>query len=106
MKKEITWADVSLFLTKEITDHEETISLNNSAKINYSAMRMPMWTVYTDKTSDYPGKYVARLFDLDHPTKYVIVRETVQDIRDQFPDWMACIGRGDEDDPVILEVSI
>ena len=26
MKKEITWADVSLFLTKEITDHEETIS--------------------------------------------------------------------------------
>ena len=36
---------------------------------------IPVITVYRSP-KEYPGKYVARLFDLDRPTRFVFVADT------------------------------
>ena len=65
---------------------------------------LSMWTVYRSPR-DYPGKYVARRFELDRPTMDVIVDDALDNVRalmerrglyrlDRYPD----------DDPVIVEV--
>lgn len=82
------------------------IVLHDSSEINYKRMTIPSWTIYSKGTIEYPGRFVARLFDLSEPLHFVITGDTVQSIRDKFPDFMCCIGRDPEDSPVILETWI
>lgn len=66
---------------------------------------MPCITVYASP-SDYPGWYVARLFDLGHPLNVHIRRRTVEEIRAdiirKFPG-MIPFAPGAEDDSHIVE---
>jgi hypothetical protein len=39
----------------------------------FQGMRMPIITVYYSPL-DFPGMYVARLFDIEKPTKYYALR--------------------------------
>lgn len=71
----------------------------------YGRMEMPIISVTYD-TKDYPGQYAARLFDTEKPTQYVIVKGTLEDIRELIPGYFRNIGRTPEDDPVIVEVWI
>lgn len=65
---------------------------------------LPLVTVYYN-TSDFPGKYLARLWDMDKPTPYAVVRDTLDLIRLSIPtSFMSNLGRQPLDDPNIVEV--
>ena len=67
-----------------------------------------MWTVY-DNPADYPGKFVARLFDIRYgaprPTASIIVMEDLEKLRDvlQFEMGLVKLMRSPEDEPQIVE---
>jgi hypothetical protein len=64
-----------------------------------------LWTVYENPT-DYPGKFVARLFDGTTPTANVIIADDLETIRDmmRFKYGMVKLMRSPCDDPKIVEV--
>jgi hypothetical protein len=69
---------------------------------------LAMWTVY-ENPKDYPGKFVARRFDVDadgpKPSASVIIMDDLDDLRDILAHQMhlVCLTRNEEDDPVIVE---
>jgi hypothetical protein len=71
---------------------------------NYKTIvkRMPIVVVYKN-TKDYPGQFVARLWDLITPTEVVVVKGTLEEIRNEIPKGFVNIGRMSFDDPVIVE---
>lgn len=64
---------------------------------------IPMIVVYKNP-SDYPDKYIARLWDLDKPTEFIAVKDTLEEIRSAIPCRFVNNGRRPNDDPVIVEV--
>lgn len=62
------------------------------------------WTVYKHP-SDYPGKYVARLFLGETPTASVVIADDLETIRDiMVRDFhLVCLTRLPADDPKIIE---
>lgn len=64
---------------------------------------VPIITVYKNPT-DYPGKYVARVFDLERPTNMAAVADTYEDLLEAIPTGMMVrMERNPKDDPVIVE---
>jgi hypothetical protein len=67
-----------------------------------------MWTVY-DSPSDYPGQFVARLFEVDgdgpRATGSMVVADDIEKLRNMFEFEMGLVKlmRSPEDDPVIVE---
>ena len=78
-------------------DFEKAISDND--------IKIPLITIYYNP-SDYPGKYVARLFDCSNPTHYIVLADTLENIRQSIPPTMRCFRRHPDDDPCIVEVWI
>ena len=80
------------------------IVMDSFLDVNLSQLcRVPIITVYKN-TSDYPDKYVARLWDIhNRPTKFVMLKDSVEGIRDNIPKIMVRLERNTEDDPVIVE---
>lgn len=64
---------------------------------------MPLITVYHDP-ADYPQKYVARLWDVNKPTCYVALADSLREVRAAIPAGMSNMGRSEQDDPSIVEV--
>lgn len=64
--------------------------------------RAPIICVY-NSPEDYPGKFVARLWDLDKPTRYIAVAETLEAIREIIPDGMIRFSRDERDSHCIVE---
>ena len=63
--------------------------------------------VVCKNTSDYPGKYTARLWDIHKkPTRFVLVKEKIEEIRRCIPPHMARFEPESIDDPVIVETWI
>ena len=69
---------------------------------------LAMWTVY-DNPTDYPGKFVARRFDVDgegpKPSSSVIIMDDLDKLRDVlcYELHLTCLCRNEEDDPKIVE---
>ncbi|SFM14286.1 hypothetical protein [Pelosinus propionicus] len=67
---------------------------------------IPIIVVYKNP-SDYLGKYVARLWYSDKPTEFVIVRDTLADVRSAIPaGFFIRVAPSVDDDPVIVEMWI
>lgn len=66
---------------------------------------MPIITIFNSPT-DYPGKYVARVFDVDKPTTLAAVADTYEELMQAIPAGMVRLERNEKDDPVILETWI
>lgn len=66
---------------------------------------MPIIAIFKSPT-DYPGKYVARVFDLDRPTNLAAVADTYEELMEAIPPGMVKLERHDKDDPVIVETWI
>jgi hypothetical protein len=69
--------------------------------------RLPIWVVYRPTTSDFKGRWVARMhlpFPEPEATDTVLVGETLEGVRSQLPRGLVCIGRQPEDAPEIEEV--
>lgn len=65
-----------------------------------------MYTVYKNP-SDYPGKYVVRIFHGEIPEeKPLCVEDTLEAARSHIPPGLVHLHRTHEDDPVILETWI
>ncbi len=82
----------------------EDIILNGAfdpARIRKTA-QVPIICIY-EHPSDYPDKFVARLYDLTHPTRYVVLTDTLEEARKAVPGEMFCFPRDQKDDPVIVE---
>lgn len=65
-----------------------------------------MWTVY-ERPSDFPERYVARLFVLDKPTDRVMFAATLAEIREKIEaahPGLICLPRQASDEPQIVEV--
>ena len=67
--------------------------------------RLPLICVYKNP-ADYPGKYVARLWDVDKPTTLVVLANSLEQIRAVRPPEMIIMQRQINDDPVIVETWI
>jgi hypothetical protein len=69
---------------------------------------LAMWAVY-DNPSDYPGKFVARRFDVDaagpRPSMSIIIMDDLDKLREMlaFELHLTCLTRSPEDDPKIVE---
>lgn len=71
---------------------------------------MPLITIYKNP-ADYPGKFIARLFDIKkgkhRPTEIVVVADNLFEIRKKIPrEQMFIIDRDPQDDPCIVEMWI
>jgi hypothetical protein len=68
--------------------------------------RVPIVAVY-ENPSDYPGKYVARLWDIQRrPTRYVMVKDDLESIRNNIPKTMKRMEPCPQDDPILVETWI
>jgi hypothetical protein len=83
------------------------IVIDNFLHMNMrTIVRVPIIAVY-DNPTDYPGKYVARLWDIKNkPTNIVVVKDSLEAVRKAIPEGMHRIGRHSTDDPVIVETWI
>jgi endonuclease V-like protein UPF0215 family len=79
----------------------KSFDLNRFSKLT----RIPLICVYRSP-SDYPGKYIARLWDVDRPTNVIAIAESLEEIREAKPAEMAILQRYPSDDPVIVETWI
>lgn len=80
------------------------LQLENFENLDVSDLKMPMIVIYNNDTKDYPGMFVARLFDLNSPTNCVVIKPTYEEIYDVIPQHMVKMDRSQIDDPVIKEV--
>ena len=63
----------------------------------------PIITIFNSPT-DYPGKYVARVFDVGRPTNLAAVADTYEELLEAIPTGqMLRMERAPNDDPVIVE---
>lgn len=69
------------------------------------SISLQMYVIYKNP-SDYPNKYVARLYQHFRPTDKCIVADTFEEIQKHIPCWMHWIERYETDNPVILGVYI
>lgn len=81
----------------------KTTELKTFRDFDFTMVRMPLITVY-EKPKDMPDKYVARLFDINQPTEFAVVGDSLSDIREAIPEWMVKINPEAEDIPQIKEV--
>jgi hypothetical protein len=70
--------------------------------------RVPMWVI-TERPSDYPQGYVARLhltLPTNIATSIAIKRPSIADVRAHLPDGLVKISPSPGDDPCIVEIWI
>ena len=79
----------------------QTFDLSRIAK----ATQFPLICIY-NSPKDYPGKYIARLWDVNRPTNIVAIAESLDEIRKTKPADMVIMQRQLQDDPVIVETWI
>jgi hypothetical protein len=64
---------------------------------------LDVWIVY-DSPSDFPGRFVARRFELNRPTTDVLTADTLEALRAQLPAGLIRLERTQHDQPHIVEV--
>ncbi len=65
--------------------------------------RFPIICVY-DHPTDYPDYFVARVWDLNRPTRLIALADTLEGIRAKIPPGMVMLRRHPTDDPCIKEI--
>ena len=64
-----------------------------------------IWVIYKHP-SDYPDKFVCRIWNLDKPTDKIWLADTLEGIHRIIPDNMVKLDRHVDDDPVVVETWI
>lgn len=88
----------------KVYDSKNDIVLDSfrNRKLNL-LVKVPIIAVYKSP-KDYPGMYVARLWDINEkPTKYIVVDRKISNIRKAIPTYMTRIDRHPIEDKVIVE---
>ena len=75
-----------------------------------SISSMPVITIYKNTTKDYPGKFVARLYDIRpgevYSTRYIMLADDILTIQKEIPFGMTRFAPHPTDDPVVMETWI
>ena len=74
-------------------------------EVDFSGLKVPFVAVYRSP-EDFPGMYVARVYDLDKPTDTVMVKTKLEDIVADIQEntRMVFVPRGKEDVPALVGV--
>lgn len=86
-------------------ENEDKVVKSFDLKRIAKSTRFPLICIYKNP-KDYPGKYIARLWDVDRPTNIVAIAESLEEIRETKPADMVIMQRQPQDDPVIVETWI
>ena len=62
--------------------------------------------VLYDKPRDFPGGFVGRLFVLNKPTAYIVIRETFEELLETIPGYMVRLDPEPLDDPNIKAIFV
>jgi DUF438 domain-containing protein len=90
-------------------ENDQVIATRKAEELHSECMEqgvLPMWTV-TWNTSDYPRKAVARLtmtIDVVLQSPYVLIADSLEELREELPAHLIKLERHPGDDPVIVEV--
>lgn len=76
-------------------------------EVDFTDMKMPMIVVY-EKPLDFPDKYIARVFECEKPTNVIIIRDSLQECRDDITvaGFLVCLERSDDDVLSVVETWI
>jgi len=84
--------------------NQQDVILDDFSEAN-SLAQYPIIAIYKHP-ADYPDSYVARIWNLDKPTPYVVLRDSIEQIRQTVPATMKVLMPYKEDDPIICETWI
>lgn len=72
-------------------------------EVDFTGLKLPIITVYKSPR-DYPGCYVARVFDMDKPTNVTITRDNLEDLQQDIAEHtgMVFIPRSMEDGQQVI----
>lgn len=79
--------------------------INTFADIQIKEIGNPMIVIYSNP-SDYPGYFVARVWNLDKPTELLMAKKDIHEIREDIKTnmpTMVRLPRAKNDDPCIVE---
>ncbi|MDU9693968.1 hypothetical protein WKH56_08760 [Priestia sp. SB1] len=76
--------------------------LDNFTNVDMRGLQMPVIAVFYN-TLDIPNKYAARLLDLNRPTNVVVIKNTLEEIRNVIPAGLTRINRQPDEHPTIVE---
>lgn len=62
--------------------------------------------VVYENTSDLPGVYCARLFVMEKPTAYIVIRESMEELLKMIPAYMVRMEPQAMDDPTIKAIFV
>ncbi|WP_339149036.1 MULTISPECIES: hypothetical protein [unclassified Sutcliffiella] len=79
--------------------------INSFSEINFSKYKMPIIVIFSSPT-DYQDMYIARIFDVNKPTNYILMRTNLEAIRKEIPKGFSLIKKSPGDDPTIVETWI
>ena len=79
--------------------------INTFSQMDFGGMQNPIIVIYNSPT-DYPGYFVARVWDMDKPTDTLMLKKKLstirEDIKTHLPT-MVRLPRAKKDDPCIVE---
>lgn len=83
----------------------EDRKVSSIKQVNFNGLRYPAIVIY-ENPSDYPEKYVARVFDIDVPTNIVMIKDTLAELQNDIREHtnMIFFTRGTEDVETIVGV--
>lgn len=81
----------------------QNVILNHINESPFNEFILPIVTVYFN-TIDFPNQYVGRIYNVNHPCKYIVLGDTLEEVRSKIPNWMHRMDREDMDNLNIVEV--
>ena len=87
-----------------MSNEDKVVESFDLSKITKTS-KFPLICIYNNP-KDYPGKYVARLWDTNIPTHTIAIADNLEEIRETKPAEMVIMGRQPQDDPIIVETWI
>lgn len=84
---------------------KQSIVLSSLREVDYTTISLPVIAVY-DNPKDFPGKFVARVWDMFEPSALCVVKDTLEEIHAAIPQGFHYMAPDVYDDPVIVEVYI
>jgi hypothetical protein len=77
--------------------------IDSFEELPFSTYKLPMITIY-QSPKDFKGKFVSRLFDINRPTRFITIKDNLEDARNSIPKNLHRLDRQQYDDPIIVEV--
>ena len=81
------------------------IQANSFMEVDIQNLICPIIAIYI-KPDDYPDKVVARVFDMEIPTNIIVIRDTLEELREDIQEaypWMLRFDRAKNDVLCIAE---